>query len=153
MKLLHVLYSGFNAHVNHKSKPYLSALALKFVFCLREVKYTFTASGFVLDLIIALHRRNLSVFSSYIRSNWSYNRSCFHNRVPNSNCFDSRVGSRTAATPKMELFVTMVNNFYLLTIFVKLSILDVAEILDVLDTLLYGKDMLQNLHFRHSLGS
>ena len=47
----------------------------------------------------------------------------------------------------------MVNNFYLLTIFVKLSILDVAEILDVLDTLLYGKDMLQNLHFRHSLGS
>ena len=62
LKLLHVLYSDFNARVNHKSKPYLTALALKFVFCLRGVKYTFTGSGFVLDLIIALHRRNLGFF-------------------------------------------------------------------------------------------
>ena len=62
LKLLHVLYSDFNARVNHKSKPYLTALALNFVFCLRGVKYTFTGSGFVLDLIIALHRRNLGFF-------------------------------------------------------------------------------------------
>ena len=40
----------------------------------------------------------------------------------------SRGGSATAATPKMELFVTIINSFWLLTIFVKLSILDVYGI-------------------------
>ena len=61
MQLLHVLYSDFDARVNHKYKPHLTVLALNFVLYLRGVKYAFTgSSGFVLDLIIPLHRGNLS---------------------------------------------------------------------------------------------
>ena len=54
--------------------------------------------------------------------------------------FDSRGGSRTAATSKMECFVIIVNGWKPLTIITKRSILDAARsILDVaavLDTLL-----------------
>ena len=62
VKLLHVLYSDFDARVKHKNKPHLTFLLLRFVFCLRGVKYTFATSGLVLDLIILLHRGNLSFF-------------------------------------------------------------------------------------------
>ena len=44
----------------------------------------------------------------------------------NTKCSHSRDRAATSATPKMELFVTIVNGFWLLTIFVKLSILDVC---------------------------
>ena len=51
---------------------------------------------------------------------------------------DSRGGSRTAATSKMELFVITVNGWKLLTITTKSSILDVAAALDPpLDFLCY----------------
>ena len=62
LKLLHVLYSDFDAPLKHKNKTYLTVFPLRFVFCLRGAKYTFTSSGFVLDLIIPLHRGNLSFF-------------------------------------------------------------------------------------------
>ena len=42
----------------------------------------------------------------------------------------TRGGSRTAATSKMELFVLIVNGFQPLTIITKRSILDVAAVLD-----------------------
>ena len=42
----------------------------------------------------------------------------------------SRGGSRTAATPKIERFVIIVNGFQPLTIITKRSILDVAVALD-----------------------
>ena len=42
----------------------------------------------------------------------------------------SKGGSRTAATPKMERFVIIVNGFQPLTIITKRSILDVAAVLD-----------------------
>ena len=62
VKLLHVLYSDFDACVNHKSKPHLTVLTFKFVFGLRGLKCTFTGSGFVVDLIIPLHQSNLGFF-------------------------------------------------------------------------------------------
>ena len=43
---------------------------------------------------------------------------------------ETRGGSRTAATCKMELFVIIVNSFQPLTIIKKSSILDVAAVLD-----------------------
>ena len=43
---------------------------------------------------------------------------------------NSRGGSRTAASPKMECFVIIVNGWKPLTIIVKHSILDVAAVLD-----------------------
>ena len=43
---------------------------------------------------------------------------------------ETRGGSRTAATYKMELFVIIVNSFQPLTIITKSSILDVAAVLD-----------------------
>ena len=46
--------------------------------------------------------------------------------MQNHNCFHSRGGSNTAATPKMELFATIVNIFQLLINFVKRFILDVS---------------------------
>ena len=104
IKLLYVLNSGFDTLVNHKNKPHLPTLPLRFVFCLRWIKYTFTGSGFVLDLIIPL---KLSFFPSCIKSNWPF----FHNRIHNSNCSHFRGGSRTAITPNMEPFVIMVNSF------------------------------------------
>ena len=110
LKLLHVLYSDFEACVKHKNKPYLTVLPFRFVFCLREAKYTFTSKGFVLDLIIPLHRGNLSFFWLH-ESNWSRNWSFFHNPVHNTKCFHSRGRSATAATPTMELFVAIVNGF------------------------------------------
>ena len=42
----------------------------------------------------------------------------------------SRGESRTAATPKMEVFVIILNGWKPLTIFTKSSILDVAAVLD-----------------------
>ena len=42
----------------------------------------------------------------------------------------TRGGSRTAATSKMERFVSIVNGFQPLTIITKRSILDVAAVLD-----------------------
>ena len=42
-----------------------------------------------------------------------------------------RGGSRTAATSKMEMLVIIVNDFQLLTIIAKCSILDVAPVLDL----------------------
>ena len=42
----------------------------------------------------------------------------------------TRSGSRTAATSKMERFVTVVNSFQPLTTITKRSILDVAAVLD-----------------------
>ena len=62
-KPFHGLYSDFDVSVNHKTNSHLTVLLLSFVFCLRVAKYTFTGSGFVLDLIIPLHRGNLSFFS------------------------------------------------------------------------------------------
>ena len=62
VKLLHVPYSDFDARVNHKNKSRLTALAIKFVICLREMKYTVTGSGFALDVIIPINRGNLSFF-------------------------------------------------------------------------------------------
>ena len=62
LKLLHVLYSDFHARVKHKNKLHLTVLLLRFVFCLRGVKYTFTIRGFLLDLIIPLHRGNFKFF-------------------------------------------------------------------------------------------
>ena len=108
VKLLYVLNSGFDTLVNHKNKPHLSALPLRFVFCLRWIKYTFTGSDFVLDLIIPL---KLSFSPSCIKRNWSHNWPFFHNRIHNSNCSHFRGGSRTAITPNMEPFVIMVNGF------------------------------------------
>ena len=43
---------------------------------------------------------------------------------------NSRGGSRTAATPKMECFVIILNSWKPLTIITKLSIFDVATVLD-----------------------
>ena len=43
---------------------------------------------------------------------------------------NSRGGSRTAATSKMERFVVIVNGWKPLTIITKRSILDVAAVLD-----------------------
>ena len=43
-----------------------------------------------------------------------------------------RGGTRTAATPKMELFVIIVKDFQPLTTITKCSILDVAAVLDPL---------------------
>ena len=43
---------------------------------------------------------------------------------------ETRCGSRTAATSKMERFVIIVNGFQPLTIITKCSILDVAAVLD-----------------------
>ena len=43
---------------------------------------------------------------------------------------DTRGGSRTAVTSKMELFVIIVKDFQPLTIITKCSILDVAAVLD-----------------------
>ena len=42
----------------------------------------------------------------------------------------TRIGSRTAATSKLERFVITANGFQLLTIITKRSILDVAAVLD-----------------------
>ena len=42
----------------------------------------------------------------------------------------ARVGSRTAATSKIEIFVIIVNGFQPLTIITKSSILDAAAVLD-----------------------
>ena len=42
----------------------------------------------------------------------------------------SRDGSRTAATSKVELFVTIVNGWKPLTIIIKSSTLDIAAVLD-----------------------
>ena len=58
---------------------------------------------------------------------------CFD--LKDKECFDfeeanTRVGSRTPATSKMELFVIIVNGFQPLTIITKCSILDVAAVLD-----------------------
>ena len=51
-----------------------------------------------------------------------------------------RGGSRTNATSKMERFVIIINGFHLLIIITKLSILDVAAVLDVpLDSILFCK--------------
>ena len=44
--------------------------------------------------------------------------------MQNRNWFYSRCGPKTAETPKMELVMTIVNGFYLLSIFLKLSVLD-----------------------------
>ena len=44
--------------------------------------------------------------------------------------YQTRGGSRAAATFKMELFVIIVNGFQPLTIITKYSILDVAAVLD-----------------------
>ena len=60
LKLLHVLYS--DTRVNHKTNSHLTVLPLKFVSCLRGAKYTSSSGGFLLDLIIPLHRGNLSFF-------------------------------------------------------------------------------------------
>ena len=46
------------------------------------------------------------------------------------NIIKVRGGSRTAATSKMERFVIIVNGWKLLTIITKLSMLDVAAVLD-----------------------
>ena len=43
---------------------------------------------------------------------------------------NTRGGSRTAATSKMKRFVIIVNDFQLLTIITKCSVLDVAAVLD-----------------------
>ena len=45
-------------------------------------------------------------------------------------CIVSRGGSRTAATSKVELFVTIVNDWKLLTIIIKSSTLGVAAVLN-----------------------
>ena len=47
-------------------------------------------------------------------------------------CRNSRGGSRTAATSKMERLLIIVNGFQLLTIITKRSILDVVAVLDPL---------------------
>ena len=62
VKLLHVPYSDFDARVNHKNESRLTVLAIKFVICLRGMKYTVTGSGFALDVIIPINRGNLSFF-------------------------------------------------------------------------------------------
>ena len=72
------------------------------------MKNTFIGSGFVLDCIVAL---NLKFFSSCISRNCLHNSSFFHNKVHNHNWFHIRGTSKTAATTKMELFVTIVNDF------------------------------------------
>ena len=56
--------------------------------------------------------------------------------------FDTRYGSRTAATSEMERFVIIVNAFQRLTIITKRSILDVAAVLDwPLDTILVSDNI------------
>ena len=62
VKLLHVPYSDFDARVNHKNKSRLTVLAIKFVICLRGMKYTVTGSGFARGVIIPINRDNLSFF-------------------------------------------------------------------------------------------
>ena len=51
-------------------------------------------------------------------------------KTPKTYKMESRDGSRTAATSKMEHFVIIVNGWKPLTIFTKSSILDVAAVLD-----------------------
>ena len=53
-----------------------------------------------------------------------------HKEDPKENTDQIQTRSRTAATSKMERFVTIVNGFQSLTIITKRSILDVAEVLD-----------------------
>ena len=58
---------------------------------------------------------------------------CFRKKLRHRYCNWQvpRGGSRTAAIPKMELFVIIVNRFQPLTIITKCSILDVAAVLDM----------------------
>ena len=51
-------------------------------------------------------------------------------RTPETYKMESRDGSRTAATSKMDQFVIIVNGWKPLTIFTESSILDVAAVLD-----------------------
>ena len=55
---------------------------------------------------------------------------CLHYISPKKDLANTRGGSRTAATSKMERFVIIVNGFQPLTIITKRSILDVAAVLD-----------------------
>ena len=52
-------------------------------------------------------------------------------QIKADNCFlKTRGGSRIAATPKVELFATIVNGFQPLTVITKSSALDVAAVQD-----------------------
>ena len=76
---------------------------LRFAFCLRRVKYTFTGSVFVLDCIIALNRGNLILFpaakvgADHITDKFS--------------TIECRIISPSTpeAMQKMELFLAVVN--------------------------------------------
>ena len=76
---------------------------------------------------VAMHLiEAIKFFSSCTSRNWSRNWLFLLNRVNNHNCFHPIGGSKTATTPTMEAFVTIVNIFEVLINFVKLSILDVC---------------------------
>ena len=108
-KLLHGLYSDFDAYVSHKNELHLTVSVLRFVFWLRGVKYIFLVCGFILDCSNAL--KAIKFFSRCINRNWSSNWLFLLNRVQNHNCFHSRGGSKTATTPKVELFVIIIYIF------------------------------------------
>ena len=55
VQLLHGLHSDLEERLNHKHKLHLTGSPLRFVFCLRKVKCTFTGSVFVLDCIVLLY--------------------------------------------------------------------------------------------------
>ena len=77
---------------------------------MRGAKYTFTGSGFVLDLVILLHRGNLSFFLDALKvtddaiDHFSSIGCIILNAL-------TPEAAAAAATPKMELFVTIVNSF------------------------------------------
>lgn len=62
MRLLHDLHSDIDPLVSHKIELQLNVSLLRFVFCLRRVKFTFAGGGFVLDCIGTLNRGRMSFF-------------------------------------------------------------------------------------------
>ena len=85
--------------------------------------------SFVIVVVVMGHRMSQIVKTLFKKaSSWSF--SCFFSdSVKHFRVYWSKGGSRTVATSKMELFVTIVNGWKPLTIITKSSILDVAAVL------------------------